>query len=337
MILMLNSVNWKYFKLEDLFEISSGKRLKKMDHINGDIPYVSSTQYNNGVDEKIGNGYTHKNGISIGAYGGVGEAFYHPYKFWASDSVNVITPKDRHFNEYIGLFIVSIIKKEQYRYSYGRGLSCRRLTTTSIKLPIDSNGDPNWDFMEEYMKQLSKGNLDGFNLPKNDKRLKLDEREWDEFKLEDLFEIETGKDLIIKNIKIGDIPVISHSSVNNGVSIRSKFIKNRKLYNCAKSITLADRGTFYATVQAEDYYLGTRVKSLISKSDDSSIYSLIFISTIINQEKYRYNYGRNATHRLPETIIKLPIKPKSSPDENSEPDWKFMEDYIKGLPYTNKL
>ena len=32
-----------------------------------------------------------------------------------------------------------------------------------------------------------------------------------------------------------------------------------------------------------------------------------------------------------ETIIQLPV------DENDNPDWQFMEDYIKSLPYSKNL
>lgn len=34
---------------------------------------------------------------------------------------------------------------------------------------------------------------------------------------------------------------------------------------------------------------------------------------------------------MPSSVIKLPI------DNNGKPEWQFMEDYIKSLPYSSNL
>ena len=62
-------------------------------------------------------------------------------------------------------------------------------------------------------------------------------------------------------------------------------------------------------------------------------YQLIHNSvTLIRKEKYRFNYGRKwETERMKESLIKLPI------DKNGNPDFEFMENYIKSLPYSANL
>ncbi len=61
-------------------------------------------------------------------------------------------------NKYIALFLVTIINKEQYRYSYGRKCSQTKLKISRIKLPaiFNANGeyDPDWQWMEDYIKGL---------------------------------------------------------------------------------------------------------------------------------------------------------------------------------------
>ncbi len=74
----------------------------------------------------------------------------------------------------------------------------------------------------------------------------------------------------------------------------------------------------------------------------------IFIATIASQERPRYSFGRKWKTTLKQTVIKLPT-PK---DENAEyvidkvkkysdngyiPDWKYMEDYIDFLPYSDRI
>jgi len=49
----------------------------------------------------------------------------------------------------------------------------------------------------------------------------------------------------------------------------------------------------------------------------------MFLVTIFNLEQYRYNYGRKASQtRLKEIAIQLPAK-------DYQPDFEFMENYIK--------
>jgi hypothetical protein len=46
----------------------------------------------------------------------------------------------------------------------------------------------------------------------------------------------------------------------------------------------------------------------------------------------KYNYGRGATKdRLSQLRIKLPNK------GYNKPDWEFMENYIKSLPYSSTM
>ena len=61
----------------------------------------------------------------------------------------------------------------------------------------------------------------------------------------------------------------------------------------------------------------------------------MFIATIINNEKYKFSYGRNCTDNLDTVIIKLPTLKLDNGD--FQPDWQFMEDYTKSLPYSAKL
>lgn len=156
--------------------------------------------------------------------------------------------------------------------------------------------------------------------------MNLDIKNWKKFRIGDYFDVFTGGDLILRDVDDGKIPVCSHSAENNGVGAYVCFIPERKLFNCQRSICLADRGTFHATVQADDYYIGTRVKALVLKESlNVDVYSLLFIATIINVEAYRYSYGRNCTNRTEDITISLPVS------SNGMPDWTFMRNYMKSL------
>ena len=150
----------------------------------------------------------------------------------------------------------------------------------------------------------------------------MDTNTWKWFYLDQLFSIDTGKDLIYSELSPGEYPVIGHKAENNGVTTTTQYLATHKLYDYTKTISLADRGNFYASVQTHDFYVGTRVKALVAKFE-AKIETLLYICVLINKEQYRFSYGRNCCDRISEFKIKLPVTPEGTPD------WKYMEDFVK--------
>ena len=120
----LCGVEWKEFTFTDIFtDIQRGKRLKKADHEFGDTPYVSSTAQTNGVDGFIGNNSGVRlfdNCLTIANSGSVGCAFFHQYRFIASDHVTKL--KKDGLDKYSYLFMIPIINRLSEKYSFNRGL-----------------------------------------------------------------------------------------------------------------------------------------------------------------------------------------------------------------------
>lgn len=149
----LNTKDWRWFEIQELFDIKKGKRLTKEDMIEGSTPFIGSIDSNNGYREYIGQSPIHSgNTITVNYNGSVAESFYQPKPFWASDDVNVLYPKFK-MNPYNALFIVTILKAEKYRFNYGRKWHVERMNTTKIKLPT-SGKQPDFSFMENYIKSL---------------------------------------------------------------------------------------------------------------------------------------------------------------------------------------
>jgi len=157
--LNLNTMNWQYFRYDDgtdnsIFKIKKGKRLTKKDQSDGDIAYVSSSSLNNGIDNHLGNGHTDENCISFACYGSIGEVFYQDEKVWVSDNANVFYVRKKTLNPFLAMFLISVLRLEKFRFSYGMTGKKERLQSLSIKLPVDNNGKPDWQFMENYIKTL---------------------------------------------------------------------------------------------------------------------------------------------------------------------------------------
>jgi hypothetical protein len=151
--IIYNTNNWRWFQYSDIFNIIKGKRLTKDNQVGGSIAYVSSSSFNNGIDNYI-NEHTDENCLTFACYGSIGEVFYQNKKVWVSDNANVFYLKNIELNKYIAMFLIPILKLEQFRFSYGMTGKKERLQNLKIKLPVNKNGKPDFEFMENYIKSL---------------------------------------------------------------------------------------------------------------------------------------------------------------------------------------
>ena len=166
--------------------------------------------------------------------------------------------------------------------------------------------------------------------PKENNDLELNTKNWKLFKISDveLFTIKGSKTvpkLELEEYGIGANPFVTTQATNNGVE---------GFYNhCTEKgnvLTIDSAVIGYCSYQSLDFSASDHVEKLIPNFPLNKYISM-FLTTVINQEQYRYNYGRKAAHiRLNTASIKLPIK-------NNHPDFEFMETYIKSLPYSSSL
>lgn len=323
---------WKEFKVGDLFDVSGTitthpKKLKR----GGETPRITCAATNNGLDDTYANTPTEKGGVLTVDSATIGFVSYQEKDFIATDHVEKISFKNgKRMNKWVGLFLKAIIMNAtDGKYGYGYKFSQTRIKKQLITLPIDQDENPDWQFMEDFMRKIEQDKVKTIleyyqNMPKcqwGGVNRKVHFDSWQEFEIESLFEIFTGKDLILSNVKEGKIPVVSHKDNENGIHIFSDFIENNIIHNSNTTISLADRGTFKAFIQPANFYVGTRVKALKFKKNVSKEIQK-FVITSINKQSELFSYGRNACQRLNKTKILLPTK-------NNGIDWQGMEEFIK--------
>lgn len=146
---------WGSFALGTLFNIVKGKRLTKAEMKSGKTPFIGSSALNNGCTAMIGNDKNQhpENTITVCYNGSVGETFYQDQPYIASDDVNVLYPKFT-MNRQIALFIVPLIKGVSSRYDYIDKWKKEAMEADKIYLPVDKTGQPDWAYMEEYMRKV---------------------------------------------------------------------------------------------------------------------------------------------------------------------------------------
>ena len=153
----LKDKKWKEFFIVDIFpSIQRGKRLIKDNQISGNVPYVSSTAMNNGVDNFIQYDSKKmrkfKNCLSVANSGSVGSSFYEPFEYIASDHVTHL--KNDKFNQYIYFFIATMTNRWSQKYNFNREINDPRISREKILLPVNSNDEPDYVYMEKYIKNI---------------------------------------------------------------------------------------------------------------------------------------------------------------------------------------
>lgn len=90
--------------------------------------------------------------MSVNRNGSVGYSFYQPYKALFSNDCRKLRLKNK--SPFVGKFISRIIKGQKDKYGYGYKMGTGRIKRQKILLPVDKKGQPDYEYMEHYIKKL---------------------------------------------------------------------------------------------------------------------------------------------------------------------------------------
>ena len=344
--LSLDSVEWKEFFIggeEGLFNISSTKSgidKNKLLEYEGCIPYITRSNINNGIDMFVGKTQNQRFKINNGNVITIGldtqTVFYQPKNFYTGQNIQVL--ENGSLNKETALFLIPLLKTQMEKFNWGStGATLTRLNRTKILLPIDDSSNPNWKFMENYIKQEQKRQAEklinyyeqrmlecGFEL------LGLEDVEWKEFYLTKFFDIKRGNQNNMSECLNGDIPLVSAKKVDNGY--KAFISDNRKEMFEGNILTLnndGDGGVGIAYFQPHHMALDTHVTALIPKVSIDK-YSLLFFARIITNQRDKFSHGYSINNsRLQKQKILLPI------DKNRKPHWDYMSQFMKKIESEN--
>ena len=331
-MLNLNDREWKPFFLTEIFPtIQRGKRLKSENHVPGQMPYVSSSAMNNGVDNFVSNTQRVRifaDCLSLANSGSVGSSFYEPFAFVASDHITHL--KNERYNKYHYLFIAALTNRLSKKYNFNREINDARISREKIMLPVDETGKPDLDFMEAYCKEREQQLIEKYKafigriVQTGGVIQPLNEAKWKEYYIDDIFTISAGKRLTKADMDVGNIPFIGATDSNNGITgwiatPNSSFDQNVLGVNYNGSV-VENFYHGYGCVFSDD------VKRLHLKSYADNKFVLLFCKVAILQQKVKYTYGYKFNgQRMERQKILLPT------DEQDSPDYTYMEQYGKWM------
>lgn len=175
----LGGVVWKTFDFADIFIIKKGFYNKKPPcYERGTIPFIGASDSNNGFtgfttysviekSSKVGYGKNEPieqkiydgSAICVTNNGSVGYAYYQQHPFTCTHDVNPLYLKDRKLNRHLAMFLISCIEKQRVCFTYARKWRPKRMVKSRLLLPITAEGTPDWEFMEQYMREIETNKL----------------------------------------------------------------------------------------------------------------------------------------------------------------------------------
>jgi len=164
----LQECQWQAYELSKIFTIKatkSGIDRNKLNGKRGDIPYITRTDVQNGWDDFIGvqDKYMMDEGnvISIGL--DTQTAFYQPIAFYTGQNIQVFSSEK--INRYVANFIIPLLKIQMEKFNWGgNGATLGRLKRVHIMLPSTPKGEPDYSYMEEYMRSIETKLLNIYKL-----------------------------------------------------------------------------------------------------------------------------------------------------------------------------
>lgn len=330
----IDTSGWKEFRIGDLFEACLSKDdIQPKDFVEGKIPLVSSGKENNGIiafveDKKAR--LWEANTLTIDMFGKV---FYqeNPYFAVSHGRVNILLPKISMTKGCLQFMGCAIEKVTLQKYAFNEMCTGTKVLKDNIKLPATPDGAPDWAYMESYMANLETKVAESLTMlqaAKDAEKKKVDTREWGEFRVGELFEVKISKSVDKGGLEFaedGEYDFIGRTPLNNGIQGRLNKLKFEA--NQEGTYSIAQIGMHVCQYRERKWYASQNI-FILTPFAEKSHKANKFIATVITRYlDCAYGEDTYATYptakTLPHLKIKLPV------DKTGQPDWAYMEEYMR--------
>lgn len=330
----IDTNKWKSFVVGDLFSNIKKPYVlhsRKVYESKNGIPYVVRSKFNNGIKclvEPIEGIEPSPAGVIT--WGAENASFFYQEKpFYSGRDIYYIDTSA--LSKETCLFIASCLQTISKKYAYNFGLFPDLLKKEKIKLPVKTDGSPDWTYMNDYIKCLldeSNKRIKNLKLV-NSKARKIGIDCWKNFAVKDFFDIHPTNAYKMTNVELmdnGDNPVVVNSGINNGIGGYT----TQAVTEHGNMITFSDT-TDASTIfyQPDDFVGYPHVQGMypVGKyADKWNALTYRFFVSVFRSVAFTkgFDYG-NKFRRDVASELMIPLPSTSS----GNPDWKYMEDYMQ--------
>ena len=335
---MIDTKEWKEFRLRDLFTLERPAARVVRDYEDGNMPFIASGMNNNGVSQFVSpqhdRDFEKGNCLTVSPLDG--SCFWQPSDFLGrgGSGASICILRNNDISERQGLFIASCIRNVlSEEAGYGNLYTGDKLLNVGISLPATPDGQPDWAYMDAYMGEVLKKeevfaeHLASLTAEAVVDGHPLDTSSWKAFRIGELFEIRPTKAYKLTNSDLlnvnGNIPVVANSAQNNGVVGFSNLEATEKGGIITFSDTTDANAIFY---QSHDFIGYAHVQGMYRKFEKVSDVVMLFLATAFQSQalKMNFDYANKFRRDIALNIeISLPVT------ADGMPDWTWMEQYMQ--------
>ena len=345
----IDTSGWKEFVIGDLFEISRPVARSQAKYEEGNVPFVASGNFNNGVtkwctpqkDEILDAG----NCITVSPLDG--SSFYQKESFLGRGGAGsaILLLRNKNLSELSGLFISAAIRRSLTKYTYSDQLNSQTIADESIYLPTDAAGNPDWDYMARYMQEIireSETCLENLRLADTSQN-PIDTSAWKKFLIEDLFEkldLKIKKEDFNKSRDVSEerdeefsLPLVNAKHGNNGIMY---FGRDCDFESAEMTIGIVQNGAIATgDVYAHPEKTGVLWDAYLVKPKENiqSKFVLMYLATVMEKSiKDKFSYDNKCVwDKAKQLTISLPADPTGAPD------WAYMEQFMSAMLQESEL
>jgi type I restriction enzyme M protein len=252
------------------------------------------------------------------------ERIKNPEKY--PDQINLVKTAIRENDEWI----IQAHAKTDYsnltEKSFISGIKQYIIFRTKLKLDL-----LNKDIDEISLFEILRDSIQ--EKPIVEKKLTFNISKWKEFEFTKVFNINRGKRLTTLDQTDGEIAYISSTKTNNGID--NYIFPPDYMVVYREAMTINNSGSVgYVFYHTYDFVCSDHctVITILDEKVVLNSYIALFLKPIIESVKPKYNFAREISDsRFKKERISLPV------DTKGRPNWSFMENYIKSLPYSTSI
>ena len=341
-------INYKTFKIEDLFEkvkcnslpYKAGD-LKEIQKSENTIPVLTAGIDNQGLAYYAPkeNATILKNVISVSANGAnTGVMFYQPDEFTVLQDSYAIKYRFRDLNEKQYLFFVCLLQKVvRKNYDWSNKAGWEKIKKLNISVPVDNDNNIDYDFMEVYITNIMKekmnvfdeylilNGLDEYEISVEEEKLLEQKIIMKEYKIGELFFVKGNPQLNKDSFEFknnGKYPYFTRTVLNNGIAGYVEYLdEEHKIKGNSIAVGMLGMQFFY---MATDFYAGQFTKTVYPKFEQFNENIALYFITLFNKksEKFKSVLVRDFEKTFLNETIELPLN-------GNDIDFEYMEKYIK--------
>lgn len=353
-MMKIDTSQWEDFRVGDLFEkldlkcnrqnFNKAFDLSLVQNAEFNLPLVNAKHGNNGIMYYGRESDWEYAEMTIDIVGdgaaSTGDVYAQPQKTGVLYNAYLVKPLWNCKSEYILQYMACVIEKcVKSHFGYDNKCTWDKVKEEIIRLPVCQNSDPDWLYMESYMKLImSESEKSLANLRKvscENRRINISW--WGEFRIGDLFEklelkcklqnFNKAFDVSSEKTDKFNLPLTNACHYNNGIQF---YGKASDWDSAEMTIDIVSNGAIATgDVYAQPQRTGVLWDSYLIKCKYNIRSELVlhYIACVIEKcVKQFFSWSDKCTwEKVRDKCIKLPIT------ETGEPDWSYMEFYMKEI------